>query len=431
MLDRPTFSLIDLPTLPHTVREFGVEARKPGKAWEAAFNGPVQTWTEDGTGERVYGVAVRLARIKDALTRELYSTNILFYLGAADMTEMHNVYDMARRFPFTRLRGPRTPPPHCPARPGRLWYDANPEGVIMEDVRMAPATLPDGRAGFFVTGQGYRGKVMLPDGLFIHDVGVYGAYFDPQERPGQLELSHLFGGIEFGAQKTGGQEDMFLTELGDGIYVRGIVGSVSAELHVESYKNSVRLPSPQPEQTLIGARSMSETKLLPYFASRDPESRRGYGLRGFIDGLPSALGPDIWARVNRVGLGSNFLPCSDGSGYLGLIHIVLERNEPAHPETMDSAYTEIEEQYEGWMVRLEFDAGGKPYFAACARAITPDDVPHGYEGLGELFDTKRVAFPISLYREGGTLTAAYGWGDRALFQAEFDYRAVVRGLSGR
>ena len=40
---------------------------------------------------------------------------------------------------------------------------------------------------------------MFPDGRFIHDVGVYGGYLDPQERPGQLELQHLFGGIEFGA----------------------------------------------------------------------------------------------------------------------------------------------------------------------------------------------------------------------------------------
>ena len=69
----------------------------------------------------------------------------------------------------------------------------------MEDLRLTPATLPDGRPGFFVTGQGYRGKVMFPDGRFIHDVGVYGGYLDPQERPGQLELQHLFGGIEFGA----------------------------------------------------------------------------------------------------------------------------------------------------------------------------------------------------------------------------------------
>ena len=71
----------------------------------------------------------------------------------------------------------------------------------MEDVRQTPATLPDGRPGFFVTGQGYRGKVMLPDGLFIHDVGVYGGYLDPEERPGQLELQHLFGGIEFVRRK--------------------------------------------------------------------------------------------------------------------------------------------------------------------------------------------------------------------------------------
>lgn len=429
LLDRPTFSLIDLPTLPHTVREFGVEARRPGKAWEAAFNGPIQTWVNAETGTRTYGVTVRLSRIKDAFTRELYSTNLLFYLAEGDMAGMHNIYDMARTLPFTRIRGPRTLVPYCPPRPGKLWYDANPEGVIMEDVRLAPAALPDGRAGFFATGQGYRGKVMLPDGLFIHDVGVYGGYLDPDARPGQLELTHLFGGIEFGAQKTGSQEDLFLTELGENIWVKGIVGNVTEELHVESYKNSVRLPSPLPDRTLIGARSMSETKLLPYFGTSDPESLRDYSLRGFIDGLPGAIGPDVWARVVRVGLGSNFVACPEEGGYLGLIHVVLERNEPAHPETHDPSYPDIEEQYEGWMVRLDFDADNRPLFKSCVRAITPNDVPRCYNGLGELFDTKRVAFPISLYRTGDTLAAAYGWGDRALFQAEFNYRDVVRRLA--
>ena len=406
-----------------------MEARRPGKAWEAAFNGPIQMWRDAETKQRTYGVTVRLSRIKDTFTRELYSTNILFYLAESDMTGMHNIYDMARRFPFTRIRGPRTPVPHCPPRPGKLWYDANPEGVIMEDVRLAPATLPDGRAGYFVTGQGYRGKVMLPDGLFIHDVGVYGGYLDPEERPAQLELTHLFGGIEFGACKTGGQEDLFLTELGEGICVKGIIGNVTEELHVESYKNSVRLPSPKPGQTLIGARSMSETKLLPYFMSEDPSGLRGYHLCGFIDGLPGAIGADVWARVNRIGLGSNFVACAELGGYLGLIHVVLERNEPEHPETLDPQYPEIEEQYEGWMVWLDFDAGGRPVFRACVRAITPDDVPRCYHGLGELFDTKRVAFPISLYRDEDVLEASYGWGDRALFQAQFDYGTVVRALS--
>ena len=94
----------------------------------------------------------------------------------------------------------------------------------MEDVRQAAVTLPDGRPGFFVTGQGYRGKVMLPDGEFIHDVGVYGGYLDPQEQPAQLELKHLFGGIEFGARPTGTRDDSYLAELGDGIWVKGIIG---------------------------------------------------------------------------------------------------------------------------------------------------------------------------------------------------------------
>lgn len=429
LLDRPKASLINLPVLPHTVREFGVEARKPGGAWEAAFNGPIQLWTDPATGERTYAVTVRLSRIKDTLTRELYSTNILFYLPEDALTGMHNVYDMAQKFPFTRLRGPRTPPPHCPPRPGKLWYDANPEGIIMEDVRLAPVTLSSGRPGFFATGQGYRGKVVLPDGLFIHDVGVYGGYLDPKEQPDHLELTHLFGGIEFGACKTGGQEDLFLTELGENICVKGIIGNVTEEMHVESYKNSVRLPSPTPGRTLIGARSMSETKLLPYFATDDPESLHGYNLRGFIDGLPGAIGPEVWERVVRVGLGSNFVSCPEQGGYLGLIHVVLERNAPAHPETHDPQYPNIEEQYEGWMVRLDFDADGHPAFTACVRAITPDDVPGCYAGLGELFDTKRVAFPISLYRDGDCLEAAYGWGDRALFQAQFDYRTVAGRLA--
>lgn len=183
-LPRP--SLTNLTVLPHTIREFGVEARKSGKAWEAAFNGPIQSFDDPATGTVTYAVTVRLSRLKDPISRELYSTNLLFYLTPDEMFGMHNVYDMAREYPFTRIRGPRTSVPHCPPRDGKLWYDANPEGVIMEDLRLAPSVLPDGRAGFFVTGQGYRGKVMLPSGLFIHDVGVYGGYLDPTERPGQL-----------------------------------------------------------------------------------------------------------------------------------------------------------------------------------------------------------------------------------------------------
>ncbi len=430
VLDPPTDyplkpSLVDLHVLPHTVHEFGVEARKAGKSWEAAFNGPIQSWADDATGQTTYGVTVRLSRIKDPFTRELYSTNILFYLPEDAMHGMHNVYDMARRFPFTRIRGPRTPVPHCPPRAGGLWYDANPEGVIMEDVRQSPATLPDGRPGFFVTGQGYRGKVVLADGCFIHDVGVYGGYLDPEERPAQLELQHLFGGIEFVPGKTGTEEDLFLTQLGEDVWVKGIVGNAVDELHVESYKNSVRLPSARADQVLIGARSMSETKLLPYFGSDDPSGMGGYGLSGFVDCLPNAIGADVWERVHRVGLGSNFLPSPELGGHIGLIHVVLERNNPDHPETHDPAYPEIEEQYEGWMVWLDFDERGVPRVKSCLRAITPDDVPRCYQGAGELFDTKRVAFPISLYRAGDRLRVGYGWGDRALFQAEFDYGTVI------
>ena len=415
--------------IPHSVHEFGIEARRPGRAWETAFNGPVQTWTDAKTGQRFYGATVRLARLKDPVTRELYSTNLLFYLTPEQMHGMHNVYDIAREIPFTRIRGPRTPVPHCPHRAGMLWYDPNPEGVIMEDVRQAAVTLPSGRPGFFVTGQGYRGKVMLPDGEFIHDVGVYGGYLDPSEQPGQLELKHLFGGIEFGVHPTGSLDDAYLTELGDGIWVKGIIGNATDELHVESFKNSVRLPAPNPRTTLIGARSMSETKLLYYFESVAEGGLSGYRLAGFIDGLPSAIGERVWERVHRVGLGSNFLECPELDGWLGVIHVVLDKNNPAHPETMDAQYPDIEEQYEGWAVLLRFDEEGRPVIHSCVRALTPNDIPRCYEGAGELFDSKRVAFPISVFREGDTLQVGYGWGDRALFLAEFHYHTVVSQLA--
>jgi hypothetical protein len=34
-----------------------------------------------------------------------------------------------------------------------------------------------------------------------------------------------------------------------------------------------------------------------------------------------------------------------------------------------------------------------------------------------------------LYRAGDRLAAGYGWGDRALFQAEFDYGVVTEQLA--
>ena len=413
--------------LPHTVREFGVEARKEGRAWEAAFNGPIQSWIDPETALTTYGVTVRLSRMKDPITRELFSTNLLFYFAEAEMHGIHNVYEMASRFPFTRIRGPRTPVPVCPARVGRLWYDANPEGVIMEDVRLSPVTLPEGGSGFFVTGQGYRGKVMMPNGRFIHDVGVYGGYLNPAERPAQLELQHLFGGIEFGAIT----DDRLTTELGEGIWVGGIAESESGSPHVESYKNSVKLPSLAGGSTMIGARSMSQTKQIAYFESHSEDGLSGFRLGGVIDGLHRALGLQIWNRVHRVGLGSNFVECRELGGYIGLIHVVLEKNNPAFPETMDSVHPGIEEQYEGWVVWLTLDENGVPSIKACVRAITPDDVPAVYQGRGELFETKRVAFPISLYRTGDALQVGYGWGDRALFQAEFNYGVVIDQLFRR
>jgi hypothetical protein len=407
--------------IPHTVREFGVEARKEGRAWEAAFNGPIQSWMDTETEQTTYGVTVRLSRLKDPVTRELFSTNLLFYFDEAEMHGIHNVYEMARQFPFTRIRGPRTPVPVCPARVGRLWYDANPEGVIMEDVRLTPATLPQGGSGFFVTGQGYRGKVMLADGRFIHDVGVYGGYLDPKARPAQLELQHLFGGIEFESLA----DDRLLTELGEGIWVKGIAESDAGSPHVESYKNSVKLPNLAGRRTMIGARSMSQTKQIAYFESQSEDGLSGFRLGGVIDGLHRALGLQIWNRVHRVGLGSNFVECPELGGFIGLIHVVLEKNNPDFPETLDPAHPGIEEQYEGWVVWLTLDENGVPSIKACVRAITPDDVPAAYTGRGELFDTKRVAFPISLYRTGDALQVGYGWGDRALFQAEFEYGIVI------
>ena len=423
-----THSEADAPSvmdvLPHTVREFGVEARKPGKSWEAAFNGPIQSWADAETGEPTYGVTVRLSRLKDPITRELYSTNLLFYLTGEQMQGMHNVYVMARTFPFTRIRGPRTVTPVCPPRVGNFWYDANPEGVIMEDVRLTPMALPDGRPGFFVTGQGYRGKVMLPNGEFIHDVGVYGGTLDPQAHPGQLELSHLFGGIEFRPPPTGGDDDRLLTELGEGVWVKGIASPQGETPQIASYKNSVKLPCLDGRKTLIGARSMSETKQIAFFESHSEDGLSGFRLGGVIDGLHRALGLEVWDRVHRVGLGSNFVECPELGGFIGLIHVVLEKNNPIHPDTMDPAHPGINEQYEGWVVWLTFDEHGAPVIKACVRAITPDDVPMAYQGLGELFDTKRVAFPISLYRTGNQLEVGYGWGDRALFQAVFDYETV-------
>jgi len=418
-----------MDVIPHSVHEFGVEARKVGKAWEAAFNGPIQSFETPDKGQLTYAVTVRLSRLKDPVTRELFSTNLLFYLPSEAMAGMHNVYNMVHQFPFTRVRGPRTIIPVCPPRDGRLWYDANPEGVIMEDLRLSPTTLPGGDVVYFVTGQGYRGKVTFPDGQVIHDVGVYGGYLDPQERPIQLELKHLFGGIEFAPFLPDDEENSLLTELGNDIWVKGIGQSSLGRPQIESYKNSVRLPSRDAQKTLIGTRSMSDTKQISWFESRALDGLSGFRFGGAIDGLYHALGVNIWDRVHRVGLGSNFVDCPELGGFIGLIHMVMEKNNPVFPETMDPLHPGITEQYEGWLVWLDFDESGVPSIKACVRAITPDDVPLGYQGAGELFLTKRVAFPMSLYRHGDALRAGYGWGDRALFQAEFDYETVTSRLS--
>ena len=41
-----------MDSLPHAVREFGVEARKSGRNWEAAFNGPIHAYADPATGAR-------------------------------------------------------------------------------------------------------------------------------------------------------------------------------------------------------------------------------------------------------------------------------------------------------------------------------------------------------------------------------------------
>lgn len=412
----------------HSVIDFGVEAYRPGSAWVSAFNGPIHKCCNPNTGEEMYCVTVRLSRLKDEETKELYSTNLMFYMHPSQMAGIQNIYTLARTTPFTRIRGPLEASPFCKQRPGQIWYDPNPEGVIMEDIRQAPVMLKEGRPGLFVTGQGYRGKVMLPNGKFIHDVGVYGAYLDLENPPAQLELKYLFGGIEFRNSLTGTMEDTFLTEICECTWVKGIIGNAVDEIHVESYKNSVLLPSPGDGKTLIGARSMSETKLLYYFETSDNTRLCEYRLGGFIEGVSHSLGDELWNRVKRIGLGSNFIPCPELDGYLGIIHIVLEKNNPIYPDTMEYAYPDIEEQYEGWFIILKFDDNQTPHITACRRALTPDDIPESYKGAGELFDTKRVAFPVSLYRDGDCVYVGYGWGDRALFLSEYEYDTVISEL---
>lgn len=422
----PNKSLVMQP-IAHSICDFGIEARRAGKSWETAFNGPIHIWCDEHTGESKVTITVRLCRIKDPVTRELYSTNLIFRATSQQARGMLNVYDMVHEMPFTRITGPRKAIPVCAPREDALWYEPNPEGVIMEDLRQVPMVLDNGEQGFFVTGQGYRGKVMLPSGKFIHDVGVYGGYLDLSQQPNTVELKHLFGGIEFGAVHTGTQEDGFLTELAQDVWVRGIVGNASHELHVESFKNSVLLPDPGDGRHLIGARSMSETKLLYFFETNAEDRLSGYRLGGFVEGLSKCLGVELWERVHRVGLGSNFIECPELGGYVGFIHIVLDKNNPNYPDTRDIEYPEIEEQYEGWAVLLRYDQG-HPVIHSCVRAITPDDIPGSYEGLGELFDIKRVAFPISATHMGRDIAVAYGWGDRALFLSAFHPTDIIQAL---
>lgn len=53
------------------------------------------------------------------------------------------------------------------------------------------------------------------------------------------------------------------------------------------------------------------------------------------------------------------------------------------------------------------------------------------ERLREFGGPVRHSFLISLYPVGDRLRVGYSWGDRALFQVEFDYHTVIRQLSAR
>ena len=58
--------------------------------------------------------------------------------------------------------------------------------------------------------------------------------------------------------------------------------------------------------------------------------------------------------------------------------------------------------------------------------MTDDDKPCAWHHCAGSIPRGRL--PISLYRVGSRLRVGYGWGDRALFQAEFDYHTVIRQL---
>ena len=105
---------------------------------------------------------------------------------------------------------------------------------------------------------------------------------------------------------------------------------------------------------------MSETKLLPYFESADPDGLGGYGLCGFVDCLPHAIGSEVWERVHRVGPGQQLHPQPRTRRPHRADPCRLGAQQPGPPETHDPAYPEIEEQYEGWFVWLDFDEHGTP-----------------------------------------------------------------------
>lgn len=420
--------------VPHTVREFGVEARRDHGAWELAFNGPTHQWYCPVLGENRASITVRLSRIKDHDTLELMSVNLVFFCSQAWMSGVRNVYDFAREVPFTVLDAPPALIPEGAGTPNDSgwWYEANPEGVILEDVRQTPITLPNGNPGWFVTGQGYRGKLHIGPDDFLHDVGVYGGFLDLTEFTPRLTLGHLFGGLRFLNIKQAEEaaaECQSVHMLSEHLFVTGAVKEETGHVRIQSFKNSVLLPRPKSGNSLIGARSMSETKSLTYFTSGSPLT--GYTQAGKIEGLEESFPEDLWARVRRVGLGSNFLSCPELGGYVGMVHVVFDVNHPEHPRTHDHHHPRVNEAYEGWAVLLRYDSQDAPHVHAVSRVCTADDRPTCYEGRTELFKTKRVAFPMSLYRSGlSNLRVGYGWGDRALFEVEFKYDDLVKSLSG-
>lgn len=420
--------------IPHTVTGFGISAQKDGEPFELAFNGPVQRWTNKNNKEDKYGVAVRLARIKDNITKELYSKNIFFYCKIDFLDTIHNIYDFIDHIPHTVFTTLHSLDDYAiidfSEIHTKMKYHANEESVILEDLRFEPIVLPNGNDGWFVTGQGYRGKLELPTGALIHDVGVYGNYIDPEEMQENCVLHHLFGGLKFYDSENVKPyiNDADVMKINANFWIKGLMIGEDNNIIVQSCKNSVLLPRMRENVFHIGARTMTETKKLYYFRSEEENPFANYHLQGEILGLENCFTKDIWKSVRRIGLGSNFIRIDELDGFLGFAHVVLSKNDDEFLFTKDSRYPKVKEQYEGWAILLKY-IDEKPVITVAKRAITPDDFPEKYVGLGELFEDKRVAFPTSLYKtKEGNFYVAYGWGDRAIFSAEFKYDEIISAL---